>query len=148
MKVRDLMSTALITVEPSQDLGVALALMHEFGVRRMPVVDPETGALIGIVSDRDIRLAIDSPYLHPDDQHVEADLESLLVGEVMTTHLVIIGPNASVGDAAREMVAHKVGGLPVIELDSSGSTALVGVLTATDLLRYLADLEGERAAEG
>ncbi|MDQ4078972.1 MAG: CBS domain-containing protein [Chloroflexota bacterium] len=148
MKVRDLMSTDLITVEPHQDLGVALALMYEFDIRRLPVVDLEANKLIGIISDRDVRLAIDSPFLHEDDEEAITDLESILVGEIMSTDLVVIGPNASIGDAARRMLSHKVGGLPVVELDGDGNASLVGMITTSDLLRYLADLEGDRAAEG
>lgn len=148
MKVADLMSTELITIEPHQDLGIALALMYEFDVRRLPVVDIEGGHLLGIVSDRDVRLAIDSPFLQKDNVQAATDLESILVGEVMSTDLIVIGPNATVGDAARRMLSHRVSGLPVVQLDDRGDAALLGLITTSDLLRYLADLEGDRPAEG
>jgi CBS domain-containing protein len=148
MKVRDLMSTDLITIGPEQDLGIALALMHEFGIRRLPVMDPNTNTFVGILGIRDIRAAINAPFLREDDEDVIQRLESVPVREVMVTDLIIIGPDATVGDAAREMAAHKVDGLPVVELDDSGNAMLVGVLTAHDLLLYLADLEGEPKMEG
>lgn len=148
MKVADLMSTDLISVEPHQDIGIALALMYEFDVRRLPVIDAEAGKLLGIISDRDVRLAIDSPYLHSDDQAALSQLQAVLVGEVMSTDLVVIGPNASIGDAARRMLAHKINGMPVVRLSEQGDAQLVGMITTSDLLRYLADAEGEMKAEG
>jgi CBS domain-containing protein len=144
MRVDDLMTTELITVEPHHDLGIALALMYEFDIRRLPVVDTEAGMLVGIISDRDVRLAISSPFLGQGDQQAVEELESILVGEVMSTDLKVIGPHASVADAARRMLSHKVSGLPVVELDGGGTTRLVGIITSSDLLRHLASLDPER----
>lgn len=148
MKVRELMSTDLITITPEQDLGIALALMHEFGIRRLPVLDGDTTTLTGLITIRDIRAAINAPFLREDDEKVIERLESIPVREVMSTDLVFIGPGATVGDAAREMVSHKIDGLPVVELDPSGNATLVGVITAHDLLQHLADLEGRPPMEG
>jgi CBS domain-containing protein len=144
MRVGDLMATELITVEPHHDLGIALALMYEFDIRRLPVVDTETGMLVGIISDRDVRLAISSPFLGQGDQQAVDELESILVGDVMSTDLVVIGPHASVADAARRMLSHKVSGLPVVELDAGGTARVVGIITSTDLLRHLASLNPDR----
>lgn len=148
MKVADLMSTDLITVEPRQDLGIALALMYEFDVRSLPVVELDTGNLVGIVALADVRLAIDSPFLEVDEQQVISDLESILVAEAMSTDLVVVGPNATIAEAARRMLSHKVNGLPVVQLGSEGNAFLVGMITTSDLLRHLVELEGERKAEG
>ncbi len=148
MRVADLMSTELITVGPQQDLGIALALMYEFDVRRLPVIEFDTGALIGIVSLEDVRLALDAPYLEATEQEVINNLETIPIGEVMATDLVVIGPNATVGDAARQMLSHKVNGLPVVQTGSEGNPFLVGMITSSDLLRHLVDREGERLAEG
>lgn len=148
MKVADLMSTDLITVERDTDLGVALALMVEFDVHHLPVV--EGTHFVGIISDRDLRLAMESPFRdYGDDTERAADaLEAIVVDEVMSTSLVVIGPDDSVGEAARRLVSHRVSLLPVVEMDEDGDAVLIGVLSITDLLRYLADLEGEREAEG
>ncbi|MBA3534401.1 MAG: CBS domain-containing protein [Ardenticatenales bacterium] len=148
MNVGDLMSTQLITIEPEQDLGVVLALMHEFDIHSLPVVERATGRLVGIISARDVRLAIDSPFSSPDDEQAANHLESVYVGEVMSTSLVVIGPGATVGDAARRMLSHKVNGLPVVQMDNIGNTRLIGLITTSDLLRYLADLEGDKPVEG
>jgi CBS domain-containing protein len=144
MRVRDLMATELITVEPHHDLGIALALMYEFDIRRLPVVDTDSRMLVGIISDRDLRLAISSPFLGQDDQQAVDELESILAGDIMSTDLVVIGPHASVADAARRMLSHKVSGLPVVELDDGGTAGVVGIITSSDLLRHLANLDPDR----
>jgi CBS domain-containing protein len=148
MKVHELMSAELITITPEQDLGIALALMHEFGIRRLPVLEGDTTTLIGLITIRDIRAAINAPFLREDDAKVIERLESIPVREIMSTELIFIAPNATVGDAAREMVSHKVDGLPVVDLDASGNATLVGLITAHDLLQHLADLEGHPQMEG
>ncbi len=148
MKVADLMSSDVITVEPNQDLGIALALMVEFGIRRLPVIDLESGQLVGIVCARDVRGAMQSPFLPTDVEAAVATLELIRVREIMTTDLVVIGPTATVGEAARQMMAHGVGGLPVVAVDGGGMATLIGMITVTDLLRLVVDLEGSRAAEG
>jgi len=56
----DVMNPTVITVEPSESLGTAIDLILEYGVGALPVVDSETGALIGIVSYVDILRALRS----------------------------------------------------------------------------------------
>jgi acetoin utilization protein AcuB len=81
----------------------------------VPVVD--AGRLVGILTERDL--------------HKYAGfLESTRVNAAMRTALVTVTPDNTVEDAARLMLTHKIGGLPVV---SSGK--LVGIITTTDLLR-------------
>ncbi len=148
MKVRDLMTTDIITASPMQDLGTALALFDEFDVRHLPVLDVETGKLVGIMTNREIDVALQAILFSHSENEVRATLESITIAEVMESEFPVIGPNATVGEAARRLVAHKVTGLPVVDFDSQGNDTLIGLVTATDLLRYLADLEGARSAEG
>src|SRR5690606_1469677 len=56
----DVMNPTVITVEPSESLGTDIDLILEYGVGALPVVDSETGALIGIVSYVDILRALRS----------------------------------------------------------------------------------------
>ncbi|MGE5690085.1 MAG: CBS domain-containing protein [Pseudomonadota bacterium] len=53
--VAEVMSSALVTVDPEQPLDEALRLMASHQVRRLPVVE-EDGRLVGIVSQRDVAL--------------------------------------------------------------------------------------------
>jgi CBS domain-containing protein len=58
VKVRDVASTDLVTVDPQQDLDQALRLMAQHQVRRLPVVE-EGGRLVGIVAQADVARAAD-----------------------------------------------------------------------------------------
>jgi CBS domain-containing protein len=72
-------------------------------------------------------------------------LQGLLVKEVMSEPVITVDPDATVRHAARLMVEHKIGCLPVV---SEGR--LQGLLTETDVLRYVADAKTPsrgRAAE-
>ena len=53
VKVRDVASTRLVTVDPQQDLDEALRMMAKHQVRRLPVVE-EDGRLVGVVAQADI----------------------------------------------------------------------------------------------
>ena len=58
VKVADVASTDLVTVDPQQDLDQALRLMAQHQVRRLPVVE-EGGRLVGIVAQADVARAAD-----------------------------------------------------------------------------------------
>jgi len=140
--VGDVMSHRLVTIGPDEPLSVALDAMAEARVRRLPVVAAENGdsRLLGIVSDRDIRLAADSPYLGHPVAEVADGLHRLRVADVMTASPIVVDRETPVATAAQLMLAHRVGGLPVVERD--GHTAfVVGLLTRSDLLRLLVELD-------
>jgi CBS domain-containing protein len=61
---RDLMSSPVVTIDPSAPIGAAARLMERHRVKRLPVVDTATGRLIGIVARRDLL----RPYLRRDDE--------------------------------------------------------------------------------
>lgn len=145
-RVRDVMTTELVTVTPSYDLGLALALMYEYDVRRLPVVEDDDEGhihLVGIITDRDVRLAVDSPYLHraEDDRDALEHLREIIVADAMSSEPVLIGPDATVAEAAQRMLDERVGGLPVVARDEQGRLRLSGIVTRSDLLAHLIRLE-------
>lgn len=122
MLVRDRMSRKVITVDPQRSVAEAQALLRKHAVRQLPVV--REGRLVGIVTDRDLRAA-------------SAAVET--VNQVMTGKPMVVGPNAPVDEAARVLRAHKIGALPVVE-----GKALIGIITASDVLDAFVDLSGVR----
>lgn len=141
------MSRDLLTITPEEDVAVALARMNGASVRRLPVVTTHRDevVVVGMISDRDVRLASNSPYLWGTSRQIVAELRGLRVADIMSAPVVTIVPTAPVAEAARLMVDHRIGGLPVV-LHSGGQPCLVGLITRSDVLRYLVDRDGAAEA--
>ena len=129
MLVQDVMKRPVVTIGPGATLEEAHRLMWERGIRHLPVVD-ERGELVGIVTDRDIRLATSA--LKPRPLSCDAKVE-----EAMTHPVLTADPLDPVEDAARIMRTEKIGCLPVLE-----GRELVGIVTGVDLLDALIVLTG------
>jgi acetoin utilization protein AcuB len=135
-----------VTIEPEAPVGTALDVMRTKHVRHLPVVD-EAGALMGIVTDRDLHHAAFAPavqeYLsiraRPLARQLGETLENLRARDVMTWAVVTTVPETPVLSAALSMFESRVGSLPVIE-----GGRLVGLLTEQDVLKALV-LEGKVA---
>jgi acetoin utilization protein AcuB len=108
----------------------ARKLMQDHRIRHLPVM--EEAELVGIVTDRDIRLNLPSPATGLSVWEINYILDKLTVGEVMTKTVITIGASRPIEAAAELMLDHRIGALPVLE-----GGRLVGILTETDLLRAL-----------
>ena len=127
------MTRDVITVRPHAKIIDAFELMQGRGIRHLPVI--EDGELKGLVTDRDIRLAlIPSPLSTPEDRmyHLGA-LER--VDEIMTADLITVAPNTTIEEAAKLMAKYKIGAVPVVARGQ-----LVGILTETDILRVFIEM--------
>jgi acetoin utilization protein AcuB len=132
MQVRDLMTQSLITVSPGTSVTEAKAMMSKDRIRHLLVTDG--GKLVGLVTDRDIRLNLASPATSLSVWELNYLLARLTVGDVMTKSLITIAPDRDAGEAARMMLEHRIGALPVLD-----GTRLVGILTETDIVRAFAE---------
>jgi acetoin utilization protein AcuB len=117
MIVADLMTAKPTTVRPCDTLQIAQGIMEAGRFRQLPVV--EQGQLVGIVTDRDLR------------QHL-GQLQHIRVEAVMSAHPFSVHPATPVEVAAHMLTTNKVGSLPVVD---NGN--LVGIISASDLLRAL-----------
>lgn len=138
--VAQIMSEAVVTVTPDSSIGVAIELMREGGFHRLPVV--EEGRLLGIVTDRDLRQATNSPLVLRERWYSDFLLEAIKVRSCMTPDPIAVAPTDSVLDAVRLLRQHQIGGLPVV-LEG----AVVGIVTTTDILDYLIVLLEEEQGE-
>ena len=121
-----------ITIAPGQTLEDARQMMNEGRFRRLPVV--ENGRLVGIITDRDLRL---EEYRQPIDQ-----LKHIRVDSLMSLNVITATPQTLLDQAANMFVKHKVGGFPVMD-----NGKLVGIITTTDMLRAFGEVLGT-AEEG
>lgn len=106
----------------------AMQMMRSGGYRRLPVVDG--GALVGIVTDRDLRDATPSQATSLSVYELNYLLSKLSLKEVMQSAPITVSPDDPVERAALLMEEHKISGLPVVEHER-----VVGILTITDMLR-------------
>jgi acetoin utilization protein AcuB len=109
-------------------------------IRHLLVTD-EGGLLVGIVTDRDIRLNLPSQATSLSVWEINHLLTKLTVGEVMTRAVITVGPDREARDAAMLMLDHAIGALPVTD-----GGRLAGILTETDILRGFVWLTGGPAA--
>jgi acetoin utilization protein AcuB len=136
MLVGEIMTKEVITITPTSSIGAAIELMRQHGFRRLPVV--EEGKLVGIVTDRDLRQATNSPLVLRERWYSEFLLEAIKVRSCMTADPITVEPSTPVVDAARRLRQHKIGGLPVVAADDGNR--VVGMVTVTDMLDCLIHL--------
>ena len=122
MLVGQRMTEAPVTISGDDFLSEAQAKMHRGGFRRLPVV--ANGTLIGIVTDRDLRLHADH-------------LERTRVNGAMTEKVRTVSPSTTMEEAAQIMLKFKIGGLPVV-----GNGGLVGIITTSDVMKAFLDTMG------
>jgi acetoin utilization protein AcuB len=131
------MRTTLVTVTRDTTLAQARELLHTHRIRHLPVVDGDR--LLGILTDRDIRQASPSSTAGISPDRTAAFLAQIRAGEAMVKGVRTVSPYTTVEEAARLMIEHKIGCLPVTEADH-----LVGIITETDILGILVEVMGIR----
>jgi acetoin utilization protein AcuB len=127
--VNDLMTAVPDTVTPQTPLRTVIGIMKTGGYRQIPVLDK--GELVGIITDRDIRLIMNSPVILHERSQDEELLNRVTVENCMTPNPVTVSPDTPAYRAAEMLSMYKFGALPVVE----GNT-LVGIISTTDFLNY------------
>ncbi len=122
MKVEEIMTKNVITIDKDRNIVDALRLMLKHNISRLPVT--ENKKLVGIITERDIAIKLCKPYGHISTSHI-------YVSSLMTKNVITIEKDASVEEAARVMIEKNISGLPVV--DNNGD--LVGIITKTDMLK-------------
>ena len=129
------MSRDVITISPKEGVSLAKHIFDKKRVRHLPVVSD--GKLVGLITDRDIRRALPAHAGSLEADELSCLFDTLQVQAVMTRKVISVTPETSIEAAAALLLAHKIGGLPVVD-----GERLVGILTEGDVLR--ASLEGGR----
>jgi CBS domain-containing membrane protein len=126
--VRDLMSENVATLNRNDKLSIADDVMKLGRIRHMPVLD-EDGALVGILSQRDLLHGALSHALGYGQVAKQRVMSTILVKEVMTGSPHTVEPDTPLDEAASTMLARKIGCLPIVE-----NERLVGILTESDFV--------------
>jgi len=131
--VREIMMGSPVTLKPEDTLDLANDVISLGRIRHIPVVDE--GRLVGMLSERDLMGAAASQIFGLKQRSKAALLKSVLIKDVMKKRVVTVGPQTPIRDVAHLMAEKKIGCVPVV---SDGS--LVGLVTTTDILRYVEGL--------
>ena len=132
--VKKLMSTSLIIIHHGEPISRVRKIMLENGIHHLPVVSGDE--LHGVISWSDILRVSFGDAFGADDRAVDTTLDHVMTLEqVMSTEPITISPQTTVHEAAEILCKGQFHCLPVIE-----DNRLVGMVTTSDLLRYLAEL--------
>lgn len=124
MSVRRLVESkggAVVSVRTGQDVAAAVRLMMEHGVGTLPVVDGE-GALVGLLSERDVVQAVDRSPL---------SVRHLLVDQVMRRPAPTCEPEEAINEVMARMTRQRLRHLVVMDRGR-----IAGVLSVGDLVKH------------
>lgn len=117
-----------IFVDPKDNLVAAVVRMVQEGIRHIVVAD-EHRRVVGIISDRDLRLLVGDHHL----ANLGKDVETLEVAWAMTPNPYLIRHDESIFELSNYFIDERVGALPVVDDDEK----LVGIVSYVDFLGYL-----------
>jgi len=138
LTVGDLMTPNPENVRADTPLRQVINKMKVDRCRQLPVVD-ETGHLQGIITDRDVRLVMNSPIVLHGRWQDEELIETATATSCMTPNPITVNSAMPAYRAAEMLSAYKFGALPVVDQDD-----LVGIITVTDFLDRFADHQPAR----
>ncbi|MBS1958554.1 MAG: CBS domain-containing protein [Bdellovibrionales bacterium] len=118
------MTTTPHSIGAEQTLKVASELMKVHMIRHLPVLT--AGKITGVLSDRDIKLALSISGVDADKTRVE---------EIASNEVFLVRPEAKLDEVAKSMSEKKIGSVLIVD-----HSHLVGIFTTTDALRALDDL--------
>lgn len=128
--VREIMMGSPVTLKPDDTLDLASDIMSLGRIRHIPVVDD--GRLVGLLSERDLMGTAATEILGLKQKSKSALLKSFQIRDVMRKKVVTVSPDTPIQEAVHLMADKKLGCVPVV---SEG--VLVGLVTTTDILRYV-----------
>jgi acetoin utilization protein AcuB len=138
MFVKDQMTPHPITITADSSILAAQRIMKENNVRHLPVLN-KTGALVGLVTRTSLEQVRPSKLTTLSIYELSYQLDKITVRDAMVRKVVTVGEEVPIEQAARLMLEHKIGSLPVLR-----GERLVGIITDTDLMRTMLELLGAR----
>ncbi|WP_405274058.1 CBS domain-containing protein [Methanobrevibacter sp.] len=145
-KEGDIMAIAsrdVISIPPTKPIKDTAKVMMEHEFRRLPITDPGSGKLLGIVTVMDILdffgggkkfNIIEKKY---QDNFLAAINEP--IKEIMTRDLITLSNKASIGETIETMLEHQLGAIPLVDADGK----LAGIVTERDIALSLAGMAGK-----
>ena len=124
--VKDYMARRLVTLSPETEILRALHTLVDHDIAGAPVVD-ESGALVGILTEKDcMKAALNATY-HSEYGGVVADF--------MSTDIQVMDPDESIADAAKRFLEQRYHRYPVMD-----GNRLIGQISRRDVMRALGEV--------
>jgi len=125
LSVKDMMTTSIITIESSEPVLKAKQVMAQKDIRHLPVL--EDGMVVGILTDRDLKLAQAVTEDAQFDQHRTA-------GDICVHNAYSVGPDEPARNVLSYMAKERIGSALVVNEEGR----IVGIVTAVDACRVFA----------
>jgi acetoin utilization protein AcuB len=125
MKIQSLMIKNPITIGPIASVGESIELMKANSIRHLPVVTSGK-RLVGFLTLADLKQGL-----------IPSMLGDVSLDDLMIKNPITVSPDDDIEFAAKLIYNHKIGGMPVVK-----AGRLVGIVTATDMLRTFIDMMG------
>lgn len=122
--IKKYMTTDVQTIGDEQPMSIAHRVMKEQSIRHLPVL--HQGKLVGVVTDRDLRLV---------ETLRDVDPTKVTVSEAMTSDVYTVDPDVPLDEVVSAMALHKYGSAVVVDHGH-----VVGIFTTVDACRAFADL--------
>lgn len=137
MLVREIMTRQVVAIAPDTPIRDVQLLMEQRNIRHFPILgqagnDGQADRLVGIVSDRDVRLVGADHPKAPAGVKSSDPVSALMVFPVLTAD-----PEDPIEETAKVLREHKIGAMPVMD-----DGRLVGIVTAIDMLDALVRMSG------
>ncbi|BFP40229.1 hypothetical protein FGF1_10740 [Flavobacteriaceae bacterium GF1] len=128
------MTTNVVTLSTKDDLVTAEELFKKHRIRHIPVV--RDGTILGILSYTDLMRISFADAIDDDEYEVDTMVYNMFsIEQVMVKDVVSVTPNATVKEVAQFLAQKEFHALPVVD-----DGKLVGIVTTTDLIRYLLEM--------
>ena len=130
---REIMMGSPVSLKPDDNLDLANDVIALGRIRHIPVV--QDGRLVGMITERDLIGAAANKIFGLKQASKSALLKTVRIKDVMKKRVVTVAPDTPIKDTVHLMAEKKIGCVPVV-----ADGALVGLVTTTDVLRYVESL--------
>lgn len=131
VQVSTIMTRNVVKLNITDDLTKAESLFKEHKIRHIPVMNGNK--ILGILSYTDLLRISFVDAVDDDDEAVDVTVYNMFtIEQVMTKRLMTVKPETTIKEAAEILATHEFHALPVCQ-----GNLLVGIVTTTDLIRYL-----------
>jgi acetoin utilization protein AcuB len=135
MNAGDLMTPDPVTVAPETSVAQVMDLMRELEIRHVPVV--ASGALVGMVSDRDLVQFDIGRLLNVEGAEALRHELGTPVVKIMSSDVISVNRETELDDVVELLLEQRIGALPVVRSDGA---EVVGIVSYIDVLRALRNL--------